>query len=161
MTTQTRDPQPLGRGGETAAVAIGTGILLLAGAALAGLGLAGALFGGGWVWPANVDAAAPILGGLLSGEPARGLPAAQQGLVPGPVAVYACIGVLELLTLTLGAVAGVLVSRYRRPSDARRGMATRDEATQVLGVGRLRSARTIIRPDLYGKQAKTSSGSSR
>ena len=46
--------------------------------------------------------------------------------------------------------AGGIFWRYHWPSDARRGMATRTEAAQVLGRSRLRAARTIIRPDLYG-----------
>ena len=85
MTTQTRDPQPLGRGGETAAVAIGGAGVLLGVAALAGLGLAGALLGGGWVWPASLEAAGPVLGGLISGDPGRGLPAAHPGHRPPQV----------------------------------------------------------------------------
>ena len=42
--------------------------------------------------------------------------------------------------------------------DARGGMATRGEAEQALGMGRLRAAREIIRPDLYGADASKGNG---
>ena len=151
---QNRDPQPLGRGGEVVVVALAGGVLLLLIAALAGVGAAGALLGGGWVWPASTDTAGPVLGGLFSGHPGQGLPPAQAGLLPGPGTVYSCVVITELLTLTLAAVAAVLFSRYRRPTDARRGMATRTEATDVLGLGRLRSSKAIIRPDLYSRHSQ-------
>ena len=70
--------------------------------------------------------------------------------LPGRDAVYGCVAAAELLALglLLGAVLGWL--RYRRPGDARGGMATRREAAQVLGVRRLRDAGPVIRPDRYG-----------
>ena len=53
----------------------------------------------------------------------------------------------------IASVGGVLFWRYHRPADARRGMATRAEAEQVLGFSRLRSTKAIIRPDLHGPHA--------
>jgi hypothetical protein len=70
-------------------------------------------------------------------------------LVAAPLAVYLCVAVCELAVIVASIVGGVLIARYRRPGDARVGMATRREAEQVLGVSRLRGARQIIRPDLY------------
>jgi hypothetical protein len=65
--------------------------------------------------------------------------------------VYAVVAVAELLLIL---AAGILVARrlasYLRPGDARAGMASRAEAAAALGVGQLRRARAIIRPDLYG-----------
>ncbi len=145
-----RDPQPMSRGGELALVGLAGVLLLLAVAALAGLGAAARLFGGGWVWPAGQDSIGQVLGGLLSGQPGRGLPPELQARVPGAGAVYSTIAVVELLTVAAAITAGVTFWRYHRPSDARRGMATRAEAAQVLGRSRLRAARTIIRPDLHG-----------
>jgi hypothetical protein len=69
------------------------------------------------------------------------------------VAIYVCVVVCELILIALGTWVGFLVSRYRRPRDQRGGMATRHDAAQALGVHRLRSARKIIRPDLYDQGA--------
>ena len=63
------------------------------------------------------------------------------------------MAVCELAVIAASIVGGVLVARYRRPGDARGGMATRSEAEQVLGISKLRGARDIIRPDLYGASA--------
>ncbi len=140
----------MSRGGEVAFVVLAGVLLLLGSAALAGLGAAAALFGGGWVWPSGSDTTGQVLAGLLTGEPGRGLPGEAQARVPGPVAVYSCVAAAELLMVTAAGTAAGLFWRYHRPGDARGGMATRSEAQQVLGRSRLRQARTIIRPDLYG-----------
>ena len=100
-----------------------------------------------------VGAVIAALAGLLSGHPGRGLPPELAARLPGPIAVYSGVAVAELAMLTVAAVGGVLFWRYHRPGDARRGMATRGEAAQVLGRSRLRAARAIIRPDLYGPAA--------
>lgn len=146
------DPQPIGQGWEVAVVAIGGALLGLGLAGLAGLGAASALFGGGWVWPHGTATIGHVIGGVLAGHPGRGLPAGQAAKVAGPVAVYVCVAAAELALAVAASVAGVLFARYRRPGDARGGMATRGEAEQVLGISRLRQARQIIRPDLYGGQ---------
>jgi len=144
-----RDPQPMGRGGEVALVALAGVALLLVLAALVGLGVAAALFGGGWVWPAGNDTVGAVAGGLLSGHPGAGLPSAAAARVPAPSVVYGVVAVVEVLTVALAALVGVLFWRYHRPGDAR-GMATRDEATRVLGTGRLQAAKAVLRPDLRG-----------
>lgn len=153
-----RDPQPISQGWEVAAAVIG-GVLLGAGlAALAGLGLASALWGGGWVWPHGTDTITHVLGGLVQGQPGRGLAPAQRRLVAAPGGVYVCVAVAELTLVALAITIGVLIARYRRPGDARGGMATRGEAEQVLGISRLRSSKSIIRPDLYGSDVPTTQG---
>lgn len=153
-----RDPQPMGQGWEIAAAAIGGAVLGVGLAALAGLGLASALFGGGWLWPHGTDTITHVLGGIVSGHPGRGLTPAQLELVASPGAVYGCVAGCELIVVALAALAGVLVAHYRRPNDARSGMATRAEASQVLGLVNLRAATDIIRPDL---RARTQSSSTR
>lgn len=142
----------MGQGWEAPVAAIGGVLLGAVFAALAGLGVASALWGGGWVWPHGTDTIQHTLGGLLQGHPGRALPATQERLVAGSGAVYGCIAVAELLLVVLAITAGVLIARYRRPGDARGGMASRSEAEQVLGRSRLREAKAIIRPDLYSKQ---------
>lgn len=144
-----RDPQPMGQGWEAPAAAIGAILLGLVFAALGGLGVASAVWGGGWVWPHGTGTIQHALGGLVQAHPGRGLPAEQRRLVAGRGAVYGCVAVAELLLVSLAITGGVSIVRYRRPGDARGGMASRSEAAQVLGVGKLREAKTIIRPDLY------------
>jgi hypothetical protein len=144
-----RDPQPIGRGWELAVVAAGGALIAVALAALAGLGVASAVWGGGWVWPYGTDSVARVLGGLLHGDPGRGLPPDQLRQVAGPVPVYACVGVAELVLVTTAVISAVLITRYRRPGDARGGMATRTEAEQALGLRQLRAGRAVIRPDRY------------
>jgi len=145
-----RDRQPVGRPGELTLLAIAGGLLLIAGAALVGLGAASFLFGGGWVWPPG-GTLNDTLGGIVTGHPGRGLPPHLAIRVPSPGVVYAVVAVAELLLIL---AAGILVARrlasYLRPGDARAGMASRAEAAAALGVGQLRRARAIIRPDLYG-----------
>jgi hypothetical protein len=144
-----RDPQPIGQGWEAAVAVLGSALLVLGLAALCGVGTASAFFGRGWVWPHGSDTIGHVLGGLLTGHPGKGFDPHEARLVPGPAAVYLCVAVCELAAIA----AAVLVTRYRRPGDARGGMATRGEAEQALGISRLRAVRDIIRPDLYGAGA--------
>ncbi|WP_166533104.1 conjugal transfer protein [Blastococcus xanthinilyticus] len=151
MTTpfRRRDPQPIARGSEWAVAAVGGALIAVALAALVGLGVASALWGGGWVWPKGTETITHVLGGLLHGDPGRGLPPDQLRQVAGPIPVYACVAAAELVLLTAAVLAAVLVTRYRRPGDARGGMATRREAEQALGLRQLRAGRAVIRPDRY------------
>lgn len=145
-----RDPQPVSRAGETALVALCTALLGLSLAALTGLGLASLVAGGGWVWPHGSATAVRALDGLLTGEPGRGLPPRQVGRLAAPAVIYVAVAVNELALLALIGFGWALAARWYRPGDARRGMATRAEAAEVLGTRRLRAARAILRPDLYG-----------
>jgi hypothetical protein len=147
--TRRRDPQPIGRGWEVAVVAAGGAVIAVALAALVGVGVASALWGGGWVWPHGTDTVTHVLGGLLHGHPGRGLPPEQLRQVAGPVPVYACVAASELVLLSGAVTTAVLATRYRRPGDARGGMATRREAEQALGLNQLRAGRAVIRPDRY------------
>jgi hypothetical protein len=130
-------------------VAIASVLVVLALAAVAGLGLASMLVGGGWVWPHGNNAIGRAVGGILTGHPGRGLDVRQSRLAASPPCAYVGIAACEIAALGLSIVVSVLIMRYRRPTDARSGMASRDEAKQVLGLSTLRSARVIIRPDRY------------
>ena len=111
-------------------------------------GVAAQLFGRGWVWPHGDAALLSSIHGLLTGRLGVGLTPAAARTVPGPGPVYglAALGELALMAVTVCAV--VVWWRHLGPG-ARVGMATRAEATAALGVARLRTARTIIRPDLH------------
>jgi hypothetical protein len=112
-------------------------------------GWAGWLLGRGWVWPRGSAALRRSIGGLLTGRPRAGLTGAESAQVPGPWTVYGVVGLVELLLLVTAVWASVLWWRYLGPGAAV-GMATRAEAGAVLGVARLRKARRVVRPDLYG-----------
>jgi hypothetical protein len=135
-------------GWEVAVAVIAGGVLVIALAALLGLGLAALLFGGGWVWPHGMSTVVAALAGLFSGHAGHGLPAGDAGRVPAAGAVYACVTVLELLFTAALVWVGVLIVRRLRKD----GMATRWEAQQALGEGRLHDVKAIIRPDLYGRE---------
>jgi hypothetical protein len=74
-----------------------------------------------------------------------------------PVAgvVYLLVVVGELLLVAATIWAGVLWWRHLGPG-AWPGMADRVEVEGVLGRSRLRRARKVIRPDLYGAQPRSS-----
>lgn len=149
MAQQTRrDPTPLGQGWELPVVLLGAAVIAAALAALAGMGAAAAVAGAGWVWPAGTPAMLHTLAGLLTGHPGRGLPPAAAGRLPGPGWVYAGAGTSEALLLVVAVAAGTLTHRHWRTAP-RRGMASRAQAADALGVTELRAARRLIRPDLY------------
>lgn len=150
MTSQRRDPQPVAHGWELALIALVAVATLLALAALAGFGLASLAAGDGWIWPHDTAAAGRILAGLAHGHPTAGLPAGQVTRIPGPAVVYAAVAVVEVLTITAAVAAGLLVARQVRPGGPGQGMATRTEAAQILGIGALRRARAVVRPDTDG-----------
>jgi len=68
-------------------------------------------------------------GGALLPRPCHGLtdrlPRCQSPA--DPRLVYGCVAAAGLLAVAMSSAAAVVSSRYRRPSDARRGMATRAE----------------------------------
>lgn len=100
-----------------------------------GNGLAHLTGGGGWVWPNQRDLFASIPAVLT-----------RTGAVRTGVGEW--IFTVELLIIaSLGWVA---VSTWQRWGSGRlKGMATAEQAEQVLGVRRLRKVARIVRPDLH------------
>jgi type IV secretion system protein VirD4 len=114
------------------------------------LGRAGAnlLAGAGWGWPARGELFR-ALPAVLGGDGGAGLPGPHHGGA-GQTALWTCIGATEVLLLVL--LAWVLKVGLDRWGPRRvQGMATRAQAEQMLGRTRLRKARALVRPDLYGK----------
>ena len=95
------------------------------------------------------------IGGLVTGHPRLGLASGQVGQLPVASVVYLLIVVAELVLVAAAIWAGVLWWRHSGPG-AWPGMADRFEVESVLGRSRLRRARKVIRPDLYGTQARSS-----
>ena len=129
-----------------------------------GRSLANLAAGAGWTWPTTDAVPGSGLGspagaafwtslpGVLSGNPAAGLPSSATSGLAGPGLVWGSITLTELALLTLTGWAGTWL--YVRWGPGRlRGMATVAEAERLLGLTRLRKVAPIVRPDLYGKHA--------
>lgn len=148
------------------------GVLLVLGLAVGvqlGRSLANLLAGAGWTWPVDQATFWRTIPAVAGGDAAAGLPTqAGASTQPGspadlanelapPGLVWTGIGIVELLLL-IGA-GWVAVGALRRWGPGRlKGMATRIEAEQMLGLTRLRKVSSIVRPDLNGKHASPRTG---
>src|SRR4051812_40445018 len=115
MTTpyqRRRDPIPYAPGWEIAIAALAAVLLVLAVGALLGVGLSSLRFGRGWVWPPSLKDVGPVLGGLLTGDPARGYPQDVARLVAPPAAVYASIALCD--AVLVGALMSLALQVMRR-----------------------------------------------
>ncbi len=139
-----RQPDPLPLTWEVPAGLVLTWLCLAGAALLAGQATAGLVTGRGWLWPDSPHLLAAA-GGLLTGHVGAGV----SGTPLPAWLVYLLIGVFQVLLLAVSVWAGIRFWASVGPG-RRYGMATRVEAETVLGVGRLRRVRRIIRPDLYG-----------
>ena len=109
----------------------------------AGRSLTLAAAGAGWHWPPSA-ALVTSSWGILTGDLHAGL------TTHGTAAVWmawAIAGALFIAGLTAAIVLALRVMAGRRF----KGMATTGQAEQLLGLGRLRATRAVIRPDLYRK----------
>ena len=122
-----------------------TGIALLGVVALqAGRSFTLLIAGEGWQWPPST-ALFTSSWGILTGNLHAGLTTTHPtGAV---VLAWAVAGALFLAGLAAVTVVALRVVAGRRF----RGMATAGQAEQLLGLGRLRANRAVIRPDLYRK----------
>ena len=129
-----------------AAIALALTTILAVGVQV-GRGLALLATGHGWHWPAQ-NLLLTSLPGILAGHPATGLTLPDVTCPPGLLA--ATITLTEVALLAGMAVAGKWA--WGRWGTGRTlGLASRDEAEQILGLTRLHHVRRIIRPDLYPK----------
>lgn len=136
-------------------------VLALAVGVQVGRSLANLLAGAGWTWPVDQATFWRTIPAVAGGDAAAGLPTQTAGTaraadtaegLASPGLVSTGIGVVELLLL-IGA-GWVAIWALRRWGPGRlKGMATRVEAEQMLGLTRLRKVSAIVRPDLYGKHA--------
>lgn len=111
------------------------------------LGRGTALFfsGDGWHWPPTNEAFSSIAG-VLTGDPYAGLDLTGDA---SPILAW-ILGVACVTAgwIIVGIVASVMLRQYRF-----KGMASRTQAEDLLGAGRLRKNRKVVRPDLYRKAA--------
>ncbi|HET7477101.1 MAG TPA: hypothetical protein VFJ97_13900 [Dermatophilaceae bacterium] len=124
-------------------------VLLLVLGVHAGRAGANLIAGAGPTLPAR-EALFTSLGGVLNGHADAGL-TGVSGRVAGPVAVQVWVAVTEALVLALIVRAGKMSLDRWGPRRVH-GMATRNEAEQLLGRSRLRRAAALVRPDLYAKR---------
>lgn len=132
---------------------IPVGILVLIATAVAlGVHVARAIAnlatGHGWTWPNVSDELVLSLPAVIGGDATAGLMPGAGGASPG--ALWAALIVVQT-ALLIAMVVGGIYSYTRWGPGRTRGMATRAEAEQLLGLSRLRKNKTLIRPDLYGK----------
>ena len=141
-----RDPYPWTWEVPLAAVLLMLLVVVYAGQV--GRSVANLLAGAGWVWPsqAGVWRSLPGLAGGHAGAGLTGLASAPAG----PVLLWGCVVVVEVTAVVcLGWAVKAGMDRW---GPARvRGMASPAEADALLGVARLRRARHVVRPDLYGR----------
>ena len=129
---------------EPAAGGLAAVVILALVAVQAGRSLALALAGAGWHWPPSttlVTSTAGILTGNLN-----------AGLGSVAVAGEPWVAWITAAVLFVAAVIAAVVVAVRWVASRRhKGMATTAHAEQLLGLGRLRATRAVIRPDLYRK----------
>ncbi|MHA6526070.1 hypothetical protein [Tessaracoccus sp. G1721] len=128
---------------EPAAGALTTIALLGLGAVQAGRSLTLAAAGDGWHWPPSA-ALVTSSWGILTGNLHAGL--TTHGTANAWMA-WAIAAALFAAGLTAAIVLALRVTAGRRF----KGMATTGQAEQLLGLGRLRVNRAVVRPDLYRK----------
>lgn len=118
-------------------IAVAAAAFFLALGALTGIGVASFVFGGGWMWPRGVLGATRELGGLLAGNPTRGLDHAQAQRVPGLVAIWVTVAFLEVIVVAVALATCRWATATVRPSGARSALASRADAAAALGRRRL------------------------
>ena len=113
-----------------------------------GRGIANVWAGAGWAFPRRVELFRS-LPAVLRGDAAAGLDG-LAGSLPSPSAVWIWAVATEVMLLAVAVFVLKLVLDRWGPGRPR-GMASRGEAEMLLGVTRLWKARSVVRPDLYGK----------
>lgn len=115
------------------------------GRAMANLGA-----GAGWMWPATAHLFRSVLG-VLQGDASAGLDSPAS--LADPDALLAWVLAVELVVMAAYVFLTWLCLRRWGPNRVL-GLATADEARQLLGRQRLFAARKVIRPDLYGRRPR-------
>ena len=132
-------------------VAILTGSLLslVLGVQL-GRAMANLAAGVGWTWPATAQLFRSAFG-VLQGDAGAGLDSTAS--LAEPDALLAWVLAVELVVMAAYVFLTWLCLRRWGPNRVL-GLASADEARQLLGRQRLYAARKVIRPDLYGRRAR-------
>jgi hypothetical protein len=113
-----------------------------------GRGIANVWAGAGWAFPRRVELFRS-LPAVLGGDAGAGLDG-LNGSVSSPSAGWTWVVTTEALLLAVSVLLLKLVVDRWGPGRLR-GVASRGEAERLLRVTHLRKARSVVRPDLYGK----------
>jgi hypothetical protein len=113
-----------------------------------GRGIANVWAGAGRAFPTRVELFRS-LPAVLRGDAAAGLDG-LNGSLSSPSAVWTWAVATEVMLLAVGVWLLKLVVDRWGPGRLR-GLASRSEAELLLGVTRLRKVRSVVRPDLYGR----------
>lgn len=115
-----------------------------------GRSVANVVAGAGWQWASSAELFTS-LAGIIHGDARSGLVLGDGASVANTGLLWACVAVVEGVTI----VAAFLLLKWfmhRWGPNRLRGMATRDEAEQLLGRSRLRKVAPVVRPDLYDRE---------
>lgn len=115
-----------------------------------GRGLANLTAGAGWAWPAPTMLFRSAIG-VLQGDTGAGLDTVAP--ITGSDALLAWVLVVEVVVM-VGYVVLIWACLHRWGPNRTLGVATTDEARQMLGRQRLHAARRVVRPDLYGTKGQ-------
>ncbi|GGB21930.1 hypothetical protein GCM10011492_09780 [Flexivirga endophytica] len=115
-----------------------------------GRALANCVAGAGWSFTpdANLFTAIP---GVVHGNAAAGISGLHHPA--SSLLLWSCIVLVELLVVVALSVALKMAFDRWGPNRVQ-GMASRDEAEDLLGRTRLRKVSGVVRPDLYGKKGR-------
>lgn len=144
---QSRRATPHPPGWEIPATCAIAALTVLALAAHLARAMANLLAAGDWTWTPQ-DQLVTALPGILGGDAGVGLP---YGAVASTGLLYGCLIVVEALAVALITAASV-TGMWRWGPSRVRGMATREDAENLLGLRRLRRVAPVIRPDLHGRK---------
>lgn len=128
---------------EPAVGALTTIALLAVVAVQAGRSLTLAASGAGWHWPPSTALVTSIWG-ILTGN-------LHAGLTTHGAATVWMAWLIAAALFAAGLTAAIVLALRVTAGRRFKGMATTGQAEQLLGLGRLRANRAVIRPDLYRK----------
>lgn len=135
--------------GEYTAAALLVGAFLLFLTPVALQAIVSRVVSGEFAWPDG-----SLLGsyaGLVNGHFGAGLPRRIEGALPADEVMWLLTVAGEVLVLGAGALAGTRM-RSLTGTSSRHGLATPAQATQALGLPRLRASAPVIRPDLHPRE---------
>jgi hypothetical protein len=143
------DPYPL-TWEVPAAILAGSLLALILGVHL-GRGAANLAAGAGWAWPSPTRLF-PSAIGVLQGDAAAGINRVAPLATPGALLAWVFVVVLAVMAAY---VVLIWLCLHRWGPNRTLGVASVDEARRLLGRQRLYAARKVIRPDLYGRKARS------
>lgn len=110
------------------------------------------LVAGTFGWPTSNLGDALL--GLAGGRFGDGLPPTLATRLPSDAHMWALTVFAEVAVIGTALVLALRLRSLVSATSARHGLATSAQATEALGLSRLRSSAAVIRPDLYGRRSR-------